>query len=94
MIFQPASIIEYVNTTTHLSCEATGSDPISYQWRRVNGEISSERTTGVNTQHLTLSPVSEADEGEYYCVTTNGGRNGMRYSDTSQVAQITVYGNY
>ena len=89
---QPVSVTKYVSTTATLSCKATGSDPISYQWRRVNGEISSERATGVTTSTLTLSPVREEDEDEYYCVTTNGGVDGMRYSDKSQVVKVIVFG--
>ena len=92
VVTHPQSAIIFVNSSATLSCEATGSDPISYQWRRVNGEISSERATGVTTSTLTISPVREEDEDEYYCVTTNGGVDGMRYSDRSQVAQVTVYG--
>jgi len=74
-----------------LSCEAAGSGHINYQWRRVNG---SKRTTGVNTQNLTISPVREEDEDEYYCVTTNGGMGGMRYNDTSQKVHVTVFGKF
>ena len=54
--------------------------------------ISSERATGVTTSTLTISPLREEDEDEYYCMTTNGGVDGMRYSDTSQMAQLTVFG--
>ena len=54
--------------------------------------ISSERATGVTTSTLTISPVREEDEDKYYCVTTNGGVDGMRYSDRSQVARLTVFG--
>ena len=89
----PQSLIVFINSsTTTLSCNATGSRPISYQWRRVNGEISSQRATGVNSSTLTISPVREEDEDEYYCVTTNGGVDGMRYDDMSHKAQITVFG--
>ena len=75
-----------------LSCEATGSDPIRYQWRRVNGEISSERAKGVNTPTMTISPVTEQDEDKYYCVVSNGGMNGSLYNNASQVSIIIVYG--
>ena len=75
-----------------LSCEATGSTPIRYQWRRVNGEISSERAEGVNTPTLTISSVTEQDEDKYYCVASNGGMNGSLYNNPSQISIIIVYG--
>ena len=90
----PESAVFFINSSVTLSCKAAGSEPISYQWRRVDGEISSERATGVTTSTLTISPVREEDEDEYYCVTTNGGVDEMRYSDRSQVAQVTVFGKY
>ena len=76
-----------------LSCNATGSGPIRYQWRRVNGEISSDRAEGVNTSTLTISPVQQEDEDEYYCVAFNGGMDGLLYNDTSHGAVVTLYGN-
>jgi len=88
----PHPVDIFINSSVTLSCKATGSDPISYQWTRVNGTIPSERATGAATQNLTISPVREEDEDEYYCVTTNGGVNGTRYSDRSQVARLTVFG--
>ena len=75
-----------------LSCEATSSGPIRYQWSRVNGEISSDRAEGVNTSTLTISPVTEQDEDKYYCVASNGGMNGSLYNDVSQITIILVYG--
>jgi len=47
--------------------------------------------TGINTPTLTISPVRE-DEDEYYCVTSNRGVDGIRYSDTFQKARVTVFG--
>ena len=88
----PISVVVGVNTTVNLSCEATGSGPIRYQWRRVNGEISSDRAEGVNTSTLTISPVQQEDENEYYCVASNGGVDGLQYSDISQRAIVTIYG--
>jgi len=90
----PVSVVEYVNTSASLSCEGTGSDPISYQWRKVNRKISIERATGVKTPNLTISPIREEDEDEYYCVVSNEGRTGPIYNDKSQNATITVYGKY
>ena len=89
----PTSMAVNINSTATLSCEATGSGPIRYQWRRVNGEISSDRTEGVNTSTLTISPVQQEDEDEYYCVASNGGVDGLQYySDISQRAVVTIYG--
>ena len=76
-----------------LSCEATGSGPIRYEWRRVNGEITNDRAEGVNTSTLTISPVKQEDEDEYFCVASNGGDDGLQYSDVSHRAMITLYGN-
>ena len=80
------------NATATLSCDATASGPIRYQWRSVNGEISSDRAEGVNTPTLTISPVQQEDEYEYYCVASYGIVNGMDHSDESKRAKITVFG--
>ena len=88
----PTSMVVNINSTATLSCEARGSGPIRYQWRRVNGEISSDRAEGVNTSTLTISPVQQEDEGEYYCVASNGGIEELQYSDISQRAMMTIYG--
>ena len=89
----PASMAVNINSMVTLSCEATGSGPIRYQWRRVNGEISSDRAEGVNTSTLTISPVQQEDMDEYYCVVSNGGVDGLQYySDMSHRAMMTLYG--
>ena len=88
----PISMAVNINSTTTLSCKAAGSGPIRYQWRRVNGEISSDRAEGVNTSTLTISQVQQ-DEDEYYCVASNGGVDGLQYySDISHRAIVTIYG--
>ena len=88
----PTSAVQYENTSVTLSCNATASGPIRYQWRRVNGEISSDRAEGVNTSTLTISPVQQEDEDEYYCVASYGVVNGMDHNDTSHRASVTIYG--
>ena len=93
IISHPVSVAVNINSTVTLSCEATGSGSISYQWRRVNGEIGSYRAKGVNTSTLTISPVRRDDEDEYYCVASNEGMDGLLYNDTSNGAIVTVYGN-
>ena len=82
-----------MNTTATLSCKATtASGIIRYQWRRVNGEITSDRANGVNTSTLTISSVTEQDEDEYYCVANHGPVNGTLHNVTSNKANIIVYG--
>ena len=89
----PISMVVNINSTATLSCEATGSGSIRYQWRRVNGEISNDRAEGVNTSTLTISPVQQEDEDEYYCVASNGEVDGLQYySDISHRAMMTLYG--
>ena len=82
----PRSQLVHEGASLSLSCEATGSGPIKYQWRRVNGEISSDRAEGVNTSTLTISPAQEEDEDEYYCVVSN---NVEDQSDTAVVAVLS-----
>ena len=88
----PPAVIVFNGLNVTLSCEALGSGPIRYEWRRVNEEISSDRAKGVNTPNLTISLVTEQDEDEYYCVASNGGKDGLKYSNPSQKTKVTIYG--
>ena len=76
-----------------LSCKATGSNSIRYQWRRVTQRKISN-IKGVNTSTLTISSVREQDEDEYYCIASNGGAEGLLYNDRSHNAMVIVYGKF
>ena len=92
IISHPQAVDALIGQNVTLSCEATGSNPIRYQWRRVNGEITSDRANGVSTSTLTISAVTEQDEDEYYCIASNGGTDGLLYNNMSKKAMVTVYG--
>ena len=59
----------------------------SYSWHRINGDIPSNRSTGQNTDTLTITRVVPPDEGKYYCIATNDGGN-----TSSRSASLTVDG--
>jgi len=40
---------------------------------------------------LTIYPVTEQDEGEYYCVVSNEGADGTNHTGASQQATISLY---
>ena len=82
----------YIGQSVTLSCKAIANGIIRYQWRRVNGEITSDRANGVNTSTLTISSVTEQDEDEYYCVANYTTVSGILHNDTSNNANIIVYG--
>ena len=92
IISHPVSVTSYENSTASLICRAEGSGPINYQWAKVNGEIADSRAEGINGPILTIYPVTEQDEGEYYCVVSNEGAHGTTHTDTSQSATISLYG--
>ena len=80
------------------SCNAEGSDDISYQWTRsvygslVNRNFSTVvpgRLSGETTPTLTILNVGVLDEGEYTCfVNASGTRVGTR------TANLTTQGEY
>ena len=46
----------------------------------------------MNTSTLTISPVTEQDEDEYYCVASYAIVNGTLHNVISNKANITVHG--
>ena len=68
------------------SVTATGTAPLSYQWQkdRVN-LIDGGSITGATTATLTITGVTESDEGGYRCVVTN-----IAGADISNTAALTV----
>ena len=82
-----------VNTTVKalasvtFTCSVSNINEVTYSWNRNNGDIPSMRSSGQNTNALTITGVIPPDEGMYYCIATNN------YGSTSsQSASLTVDG--
>ena len=66
--------------------EATGTEPLNYQWERKLGDESDmERIPGANGSTLTISDVQKPNEGSYHCTVSN-----CTGSETSECATLTV----
>jgi Leucine-rich repeat (LRR) protein len=78
---QPASRTNITGTTANFSVNATGTDPLSYQWQFNGANIG-----GANGSNLTLNNVQPSDSGNYTIVVTN-----VAGAITSAVAVLTVW---
>ena len=83
---QPQSQTVEFGKTAVFTVKVTGVTAVSYQWR-LNGAALTERPTvkGVNTDTLTLSPVTRQDAGQYDVVVSVGAD-----SVTSEKATLAV----
>ena len=72
-----------------LTVEATGTEPLSYQWKLQHGEGSGgwQFCLGANSSTLTIPSVLKSDEGRYCCTVSN-----CASSETSECATLTVGG--
>ena len=74
------------------SIQATGTEPLKYQWQHKIGEESErwqlcdvERFPGANSSTLTIPSVKKSTEGSYRCVISN-----CVGSQTSKAAKLEV----
>ncbi|HOX55590.1 MAG TPA: immunoglobulin domain-containing protein [Candidatus Paceibacterota bacterium] len=81
IITPPANGTAYQGSNATLTVTATGTQPVSYQWR-FNGE----NVAGATTSVLTRSPAQTSHSGNYDVVVSNAF--GMA---TSQVATLVIY---
>ena len=77
---QPTSQIVVVGDSVAFNVNATGDQPLSYQWYKDNSEM-----TGGTDNTLTIQTVSLTDAGEYKAIVTNPA--GIT---TSDIATLTV----
>ena len=61
-----------VNDTLLLSCNVSGSEPISYQWLKDGVPLQDDgRVTGSNVSMLMVEPVEGNNFGRYQCNASN-----------------------
>ncbi|MCK9399660.1 MAG: immunoglobulin domain-containing protein [Bacteroidales bacterium] len=78
---QPQSEILYFGNVAQFIVGATGDDPLLYQWYGPSGLLEDDTLS-----QLTITIVSAADVGNYYCTITN-----VCGSTTSNSATLTAY---
>ena len=82
----PATLSLYVGGTATFTVVATGTNTVSYEWRKNGSKLSDGGSvSGSTTPSLTISNVSAADAGSYDVVVSVGAS-----SLTSQAATLTV----
>lgn len=86
IILQPNNFAGTNGATAYFSVFATGTDPLSYQWRK-NGTnlVDGGGVANSATSYMTLTGISPADAGNYDVVVTNNSG-----SVTSLVAVLKV----
>jgi len=82
----PQNLTRCVGTSASFSVTASGTAPLSYQWRRNGSNLSNGgNISGATTATLTINPVGAGDAASYDCVVTNSYG-----SATSNAATLTV----
>jgi hypothetical protein len=83
----PAATSACVGASASFSVTASGTGPLSYQWRRgASNLVNGGSISGATTPTLTINPVAPGDAAsDYNCVVTNACG-----SDTSNNAALTV----
>lgn len=79
---QPLSQLAMLGQALTFNLTVTGSDPLTYQWRKGTTNISNAKSS-----ILTLSPLKTSDAGLYSLRATNGV--GTRDSDTAYLGIVT-----
>ena len=80
IVHDPGNQAVCVGSSTTFSVAATGTGPLSYQWRKNGSSI-----PGATSSSYTINPVASGNAGNYDCVVTN-----TCGSATSNTAALTV----
>ncbi|XP_078697740.1 basement membrane-specific heparan sulfate proteoglycan core protein-like isoform X13 [Branchiostoma floridae x Branchiostoma belcheri] len=71
-----------------LRCEAEGTEPIMYEWTRVDGDMSTRATTSGGL--LIIQQVTTEDMGQYRCLITNPAGIAEGFTNIIVTAQPTI----
>ena len=72
MVDQPMDQFVSINGTLRLTCNVSGSEPISYQWLKDGQQLQDDgRVSGSNDSVLVVDPVEGDDFGGYRCNASN-----------------------
>ena len=72
IVNQPEDQSVSVNGTLRLTCNVSGSEPISYQWSKDGQQLQDGgRVSGSNASVLMVDPVEGGDFGGYRCNASN-----------------------
>ena len=87
---QPQGEARYVGQSATFSVTATGTSPLSYQWKKGDQLLSDGgRVSGATTSTLTISSLSTADAGNYLCAVTNACNTAASNPASLSVAWLT-----
>ena len=67
VFIQPKNTTVTSSSDVTLTCISSSYNAPSFSWHRINGVLPM-RSSGQNTNKLTIHNVVKADEGEYYCM--------------------------
>ena len=72
VVDQPDDQFVSINGTLRLTCNVSGSEPISYQWLKDGQQLQDDgRVSGSNDSVLVVDPVEGDDFGGYQCNVSN-----------------------
>ena len=85
----PQSVVLAKGNILHLSVTADGPGKrkFKYQWKKRDSNLSPNRVIEKKTAQITISSVTSADDGLYYCVVTNQWGN-MTESNNATVTVL------
>lgn len=88
---QPAEQRVAVGATATLSVQATGAQPLSYQWMKGQNNLSDGgKISGATSDTLQITNCDVADLGGYRCVVTNAFGNATSNSATLTVTLVFI----